>query len=341
MLVFKIILIMYTTTLFQKICCEFRYYFEILFPPQNRSLSCEKNPERASKIINQQLVKDCPCMIARFGSTELYCLANYLGTQKGFVKSFIPFLFAKAEPWWIMPQRVSDLKNCSGFFSADEEGQIERFCELMLADMKDVDILGSWVSKEYLVETYITNAVRIHLPYLEPYYANEPWTCALTGKKVLVVHPFAEQIKQQYTQNRTHLFEDTRILPEFEIKVLRAIQSLGGEDNGFVSWFDALDYMKSEMDKIDYDICIIGCGAYGFHLAAHAKRMGKKAIHMGGATQLLFGIKGNRWEDPMYGVKEWGLPYGFYTKMFNEFWIKPGEEGRPKNAEQVEGACYW
>ena len=90
-----------------------------------------------------------------------------------------------------------------------------------------------------------------------------------------------------------------------------------------------------------YDIAIIGCGAYGFHLAAHVKRSGKKAIHLGGATQLLFGIKGNRWENSMYGVKEWGLPYGFYTNMFNSHWIKPGTEGRPQNAESVEGACYW
>ena len=332
---------MYKTNLFQKLCCKFRYYYESLFKPSKLYLSCETNPDYISELIYRQLMQEGSCMIARFGSTELYCLANYIGTKTGFVNSFIPFLFAKAEPWWMMPQRVSDLKNCSGFFSANGEGQIERFCELMLVDMTCVDILGSWVSKEYLVEKYISNAKRVHLPYLEPYYSINRWTRALAGKKVLVVHPFAEQIKQQYTQNRTHLFEDTRILPEFEIEVLRAIQSLGGEDNGFASWFDALDYMKSEMDKIDYDICIIGCGAYGFHLAAHAKRMGKKAIHMGGATQLLFGIKGNRWEDPMYGVKEWGLPYGFYTKMFNEFWIKPGEEGRPKNAEQVEGACYW
>lgn len=280
-------------------------------------------------------------MIARFGSTELYCLANYLGVKKGFRKSVIPFLFAKSEAWWMMPQKVADLKNCSGFFSADMIGQVEQFCELMLADMTQVDVLGSWVCKEYLVESYIQQAERVFLPYIEPYYAQEPWSRALAGKKVLVVHPFAAQIRRQYVNRRAQLFENEQVLPKFELKTLGAVQSLCGEDNGFATWFDALQWMKDEMDKIDYDICIIGCGAYGFHLAAHAKRMGKKAIHMGGATQLLFGIKGNRWEDPMYGVKEWGLPEGFYTKMFNEHWIKPGEEGRPKNAESVEGACYW
>ena len=62
---------------------------------------------------------------------------------------------------------------------------------------------------------------------------------------------------------------------------------------------------------------------------------------MGGALQLLFGIKGNRWEDPMYGVREWGLPENYYPRMFNEYWEKPGDETKPANAQQVEGACYW
>lgn len=332
---------MYRTTFFQKACCKFRYYYEKLCPPRKYFLSCEKNPDRVSELIYNKLTQSDPCMIARFGSTELYCLANYLGTQKGPIKSFIPFLFAKAEPWWIMPQRVADLKNCSGVFSADQDGQIEKFCELLLSDMKYVDVLGSWVSKEYLIESYISTAARVHLPYLEPYYSEEPWSRALEGKRVLVVHPFASQINSQYMNHRMRLFEDKRVLPNFEIKTLQAVQSLCGADNGFATWFEALEYMKAEMNKIEYDICIIGCGAYGFHLAAHAKRMGKKAIHLGGATQLLFGIKGNRWENPEYGVKEWGLPLGFYTNMFNEYWIKPGEGGRPKNAEQVEGACYW
>lgn len=332
---------MHKTTFFQKVCCKFRHYYERLLPSEALFLSCEKNSELCADLIYRKLEQAEPCMIARFGSTELYCLANYLGTKKGFWKSVIPFCFAKSEAWWIMPQRVADLKNCSGVFSIDNDGEVEKFCELMLADMAYVDILGSWVSKEILIADKIRHATKVFLPYLEPYYAQIPWTRALEGKRVLVIHPFANQIRRQYELNREKLFDNRLVLPKFDLNVLPAIQSLGGEANGFASWFDALDYMKREMDKIDYDICIIGCGAYGFHLAAHAKRMGKKAIHMGGATQLLFGIKGNRWEDPMYGVKEWGLPEGFYTKMFNEYWIKPGEEGRPKNADSVEGACYW
>ena len=62
---------------------------------------------------------------------------------------------------------------------------------------------------------------------------------------------------------------------------------------------------------------------------------------MGGALQLLFGIKGNRWEDPLYGVREWGIPESFYIRMFNNAWVRPGTEGMPDNASQVENGCYW
>ena len=43
----------------------------------------------------------------------------------------------------------------------------------------------------------------------------------------------------------------------------------------------------------------------------------------------------------MYGVKEWGIPVGSYTQLINEYWVKPGEEYKPHNAQQVENACYW
>lgn len=130
-------------------------------------------------------------------------------------------------------------------------------------------------------------------------------------------------------------------MPQFQLTTIKAIQSLGDENTDFKDWFEALDYMKAEIDKVDYDICLIGCGAYGFHLAAHVKRSGKKGFHYGGSLQLLFGIKGKRWEDPNYGVKEWGISHGFYSNLMNDNWIRPGDLNKPKNAQKVEDACYW
>jgi threonine dehydrogenase-like Zn-dependent dehydrogenase len=39
--------------------------------------------------------------------------------------------------------------------------------------------------------------------------------------------------------------------------------------------------MIDEIGKIDFDVAILGCGAYGLPLAAAIKGMGKQAIHLG------------------------------------------------------------
>lgn len=294
---------------------------------------------KASDIIYNTLANDKPCMIARFGSTELTTIINYLGIKYP-KHSIIKFIKDEQPEWWWNKHILNQMQQWSGFFPITEN-KISEFCELMLHDTIEVDILGSWMKDESYLNPLLKHAKLIHLRLLEPFWSEQPWTRILEGKKILVVHPFASLIYKQYYNKRTLLFKNPQILPSFQLKTLKAIQSLGGVDNGFKDWFEALNYMKNEIDKIDYDICLIGCGAYGFPLAAHVKRMGKKAIHLGGALQLLFGIKGNRWENPTYGVKEWGIPKSFYSNLMNEHWVKPDQEDRPINANDVEGACYW
>lgn len=299
---------------------------------------CEQDSDSATKLIYDALANDGPYMIARFGSTELTCLSNYLGVCNE-NKSVIAYVKNEASPWWWEKNTVKQMQDWSGFFPA-EIPQIEKFCKLMLQDIPKVDILGSWLANERLVDN-ILNAKKIHLRLLEPFWSDNPWTRALKDKKVLIIHPFVTSIQNQYNR-RDLLFKNRDILPTFKsITVIEAVQSLGEGDSRFVDWFQALDYMKSEMDKVDYDVCLIGAGAYGFHLAAHAKRKGKKGIHIGGALQLLFGIRGKRWEDPNYGVEVWDIPSGFYPALMNEYWIRPQTNETPISANNVEGACYW
>lgn len=89
--------------------------------------------------------------------------------------------------------------------------------------------------------------------------------------------------------------------------------------------------MKDEISKLDFDIALIGCGAYGMCLAAHVKRMGKQAVHLAGWTQMLFGVYGERW------IKDQPK----YSKYINDYWIRPLESEKPKGAEKVENGCYW
>ncbi|WP_304323135.1 hypothetical protein [Phocaeicola plebeius] len=299
----------------------------------------EEDPNKASKVIYNLLQSEKPCMIARFGSTELSALINYIGVNSS-VHSIVKYIQGKQLEWWWNRNIMEQMQQWSGFYPPTPEN-MQKFGELMINETKEVDILGSWIINENYIFNYIKKAQIIHLRLLEPFWSNTPWTIALKDKKVLVIHPFAQLIYKQYTEKRTLLFKNPNILPPFKLEVIQAVQSLGGNNNDFKDWFEALQWMKDEIDKKDYDICLIGCGAYGFPLAAHVKKQGKKAVHLGGALQLLFGIKGKRWENPNYGVKEWGIPYGSYSSLINEYWVRPGDLGRPQNAEQVEGACYW
>lgn len=292
---------------------------------------CESDPDTVSQLIYKMLMSDKPCMIARFGSTELSALVNYLGVNSS-THSYLKYIQGKQPEWWWNKNIMNQMQQWSGFFPPTPEN-MQKFGDLMIKDIPMVDILGSWLTQENFFKNQLQHVHFVRLELLNPYWCTNPWSKALEGKKVLVIHPFIETIKKQYAR-RELLFKNPDVLPEFELKTIKAVQSLGG-NNQFKTWFDALQWMKDEMDKIDYDICLIGCGAYGFPLAAHAKRQGKKAVHLGGSLQLLFAIRGARWENPNYNKT-----YN-YAALMNEYWVKPSENEKPQNAQQVEGACYW
>lgn len=298
------------------------------------------DPDEASKKIFLLLDDDKPCMIARFGSTELQNVNNYKSITASH-HSLWKYIINKEREWWWNEKNCQHMMTHSGFFPNTKEN-LCKFGELMCKDSIELDLLGSWISEELFASDIIPkHTIRIPLMHLEPFWATKPWTRVLKGKRIVVVHPFAELIEAQYNYHRTELFENEDILPPFKLRTVKAVQSLGGENKDFYDWFEALNWMKSEVCKEDFDIALIGCGAYGFPLAAHIKRYGKKAIHLGGALQLLFGIRGNRWDDPLYGVKEWNIPAGSYSSLPNENWVRPSAEMKPRTANNVEGGCYW
>lgn len=296
-------------------------------------------PDKAADVIYDLLASGKPCMIARFGSTEMLAIINYLGVCNP-NHSFIKYIKGEQSEWWWGKNVMEQMQRWSGFFPPTPDN-MRRFGKMMLEDAKEVDILGSWLQNERYVSEYVNSAVKVHLRLLEPFWSEQPWSRVLEGKRVLVVHPFAKTIELQYSLNRTKLFDHPAVLPEFELQTIQAVQSIGGIDNGFKDWFEALQWMKDEIDRREYDVCLIGCGAYGFPLAAHVKRRGKQAIHLGGSLQLLFGIKGKRWEDPNYGVSVWGIPYGSYSDLKNEYWVRPDQTEKPRSSNAVEGGCYW
>ena len=60
------------------------------------------------------------------------------------------------------------------------------------------------------------------------------------------------------------------------------------------------------------------------------KRSGRKAVHLGGATQILFGIKGKRWD-----------AHEVISGLYNEHWVRPSTDETPQRKNVVEGGTYW
>lgn len=233
----------------------------------------------------------------------------------------------------LTPSKVSMLKSNAGVYPLDK-ASIHRFADYCVNAAKAIDILiaGCWCSRvEELYRLYSPDSILVTSSMMYPFWSDISWTRALEGKKVIVIHPFAELFGKQYLQ-RSKLFDSPDILIQMDLITYKAVQSMNGSSE-FASWFDAFDKMKEDIGKLDFDIALLGCGAYGMPLGAFIKNeLSKQAIHIGGTLQLLFGIKGKRWE---------GNGYDYENKLYNEYWIRPTDDLKPQNYKDVENGCYW
>jgi hypothetical protein len=296
-------------------------------------LSLDCFGQEASDLIKSKISDDEPRMICRFGSAELSATITYLNATSGksILRKSLDYIINDTEPFWWEDNLRDAMRNNAGFFPTTDDS-LAAFGSRMIDDIQNIDVLGSVCflrRQELELLGFMKRAFIVDLTDLEPYYHKNPWSEALDGKVVLVIHPFEQSIQQQYRRRRL-LFKDARVLPEFELKTLKSIQSIAGNDVGFNTWFDALDCMCEKVAHTQFDVAIIGAGAYGLSLASHVKKLGKKSIQLGGATQILFGIKGKRWDERR-----------FFQELYNEYWIRPSFSEMPKNYQNIEGGCYW
>jgi hypothetical protein len=185
----------------------------------------------------------------------------------------------------------------------------------------------------------------IALRDLEPYYlasSHQRWTNLLSGKRVVVVSSFADTMKLQL--ERRHLIwlaESESLLPDdAQFSFIRTgyAPAVGGPPGSTTTGWpshvrscqDAIAHVVKQISDSDADIVLIGCGGLGMPIGAEVKKMGKIAVVMGGAIQVLFGIKGNRWEN-----------HPIISKFWNEHWVYPSADETPPQSQSIEGACYW
>lgn len=235
----------------------------------------------------------------------------------------------------------------AGVFPSTEESVAEwiRVYKAALNMIDTEPIVAGWyaplrLAEESLLKQHCFSEMFIPLRSLEPYYVSPMlrWTSLLEGKKVAVVSSFAKTIASQVERREdiwgvhadTLLPKTTEWIPIQTGYAPALAQGRASWPEGINTWQDAVTYVRKRVIESGASICIIGCGGLGMILGAELKRRGLQCIVLGGATQVLFGIKGRRW-----------ATHDIISKFWTDAWVWPSLEETPLGSSKIEGGCYW
>jgi hypothetical protein len=270
-----------------------------------------------------------PFLIGRNGTIELEILLNYYYILN------------------ILESQKNTLELNAGIFPTTNE-YIEDFCRSYIEALTNTDIIAEgWYeplkkAENNLLNILNPNRIKVTLRNLEPYYAppHLRWTQYLANKRVAIINSFAETCEQQTYMSKAIWPEYTEsFLPNSTTWIpitTYYCPKLAGE-NTYANWpshiknfKDAIEYIIERTLESKAEVAIIGCGGMGMIIGSKLKDAGLQVIVMGGATQILFGIKGKRWEN-----------HSIISKFFNDAWVSPNPLNAPKNYKLIENGCYW
>jgi hypothetical protein len=290
---------------------------------EGKSLGLQGTHEEISNRINSRV----PFLVGRPGGTESEGLSHFLRRRIS-----NPSFDKKPKYPQFFLRNATTL---SGITYASQE-DLDVFCLEYFRSMLGSDILvvGSFAPGiiGFASSFYSSGRTLALSSQVEPLLALgagvTPWTQALQGKKVLIIHPFAESIVKQYSKRREIQALDL-LLPEFDLQVHIPPVLFAGSASG-ENWFETLQFEKEQISKLDFEIAIIGAGGFGLPLGNFVREIGKQAIHLGGSVQLLFGIRGRRWDsDPRFNA------------WIDPSWVRPLSTETPSQSRLVENSAYW
>lgn len=279
-------------------------------------------------VIRKGILSGKPFMAGKIGTGDNETMLRYIDIhdpESRFVK-WCKLLVGKLRPFWWDNSIRAGICVCAGVFPSDIES-IEEFCRIYEGYLPEMDCFASCADGETRIhDRYCPQATPIVWESLFPLREGYSWFDALKGKRVLVVHPHEKSIRFQYEKARkVELHKGQGTMPDFELLTYCPVNSIGGKNTQFACWKDALDFMINDISKLDFDVALVGCGVYGVPLSIHVKRMGRVAIHTGGSTQLIFGIKAQVYDT-------WGY--------YNENWIRALPEDVPPNMGLIENGRF-
>jgi len=252
----------------------------------------------------------------------------------------------ESENGFISKDMACVLERNAGVFPSSMDS-IQKWVSATKEAFQGADILATgWYApivkrEQTLIKNWNYNGSQIVLRGLEPYYSTQPmrWTNALEGHNVCVVSSFTKSMAAQVKKGESVIWPGAcnTIWPRNEkwswVNTGDApSMSLGRAswEEDPESWEEAVAHVVGNVMNTNASIVLIGCGGLGMIIAGELKKRGKICIVMGGAIQVLFGIKGGRWKN-----------HDFISKLWNEEWVYPSADETPGAAWAVENSCYW
>jgi hypothetical protein len=275
--------------------------------------------------IGSLLAGSRPVCIGKIGTTEL-CGLEYFDR-------WIRLPWPRSASWHRPAQR---LHHTAGLFPIRKD-VFFRWAAEYRESIAFLDVTAQWQDPKDHLGAYenvflaknLPSVRRVYLAALRVRFVS--WLPQLCSRRWLVISPFRRTIESQLPHlNRLDLYRNVE--PSVVDRAAANCQILACPQLAYMvppvhrDWHEGLADLKRQMEATDFEVAVIGAGAWSIPLAAHAKKMGKIGLHLGGDTQLLFGIKGGRWRD---------------IKDFNDFWVHPLVGDRPENFRLMEGGAYW
>ena len=162
------------------------------------------------------------------------------------------------------------------------------------------------------------------------HYIHNPWTHCLKGKRILIISPFIDSMKEKEAIRKNIYGID--LFPDCSFVYLKPPQTQADiESKDYYMELEPF-FNKVSMMKDDFDIALCSCGGYGNIVVNYIYELGKSAIYVGGVLQMYFGIYGSRWMRERKDVMQLYL---------NNNWSRPKNQEKPKGFEKVEGSAYW
>jgi len=219
----------------------------------------------------------------------------------------------------------------SGVFPV-KKPQFEEFIRVYLEALRQADGLYLW-QKDPFLRDFETTLASKYAKGAVPITGHDlcyQMVHRIADLRWLVVSPFVKTMKAQLSRlDLIHGVPRKNDPFGFVQKTCRFLQCphlASLENSPYKNWSEGLTVLSKKALAEDFDICIVGAGAWSLPLLKIIKENGRKGLHLGGETQLMFGIKGTRWDT---------------NGIYNEWWIRPLPEETPSSYRKKERGCYW